>query len=257
MLVSLFWSVHSISRPFSWRRAAGRPLPAPHSLLPSSLAPSLTQITLHKSTRSRLKRGETRDDDTRHVRFKISFANLEKVGVTEHVELARYFHQVSKDGLAMALVGTAAGGMGEAVLGYGGDGIAPEVVKQAKDGGVFAGLEGDGLGALAKEFLGGGGRPREGGEGRRGCVRVQETLVQQTRNLVNVRLESDIISKAARLASSDGSFGESVEVGERGVVEGVSVGSSERDDEGHASDSEAQDQLVEMAIQCLDEKVIQ
>ena len=42
-------------------------------------------------TRSRLKRGGPDTGRRRHVRFKISFANLEKVGVTEHVELARYF----------------------------------------------------------------------------------------------------------------------------------------------------------------------
>ena len=177
----------------------------------------------------------------------------EKEGVAEHVEVARYFARSGEGRVAMALV--SAGGMGEAVLSYGaGDGITSEVVNQAKDGGgVFGALQGDGLGGI----LVGGGRQKEDEEGRRGCVRVlvaeQEALVQQTcnRRLVNVRVQSDIISKAARLATGDISCQVALETGGK-TADGVAERGEDGEGESNASDAES---LVEMAIQCLDEKV--
>ena len=163
----------------------------------------------------------------------------------------------------MALV--SAGGMGEAVLGYGGDGIASEVVNTARDGGVFAGLNGEGL--VGKEIRLGGGRARqhEDAEGRRGLVNVlmgdqdagggdasHRGLVCH-RHLMNVRLESsEVIGKAAgRLTNGSAETrSESAETvdqhGERAAVEG---------ERSHASDPGSPDHLVDKAIQCLDEKV--
>ena len=159
---------------------------------------------------------------------------------------------------AMALV--SAGGMGEAVLGYGDDGIASETVRDG--GGVFVRR----LTSGAKEIrlVAGLQQPEhEDKEGRRGRgVRVlmgepdagdgdanrREVGRLVKHHLLNVGLDSDLISKAARLANGSAAHDSAKE---KPVVNGVTAekGGS------HASTPGSPDQLVEMAIKCLDDKV--
>ncbi|CAI8046652.1 Inositol polyphosphate multikinase [Geodia barretti] len=157
----------------------------------------------------------------------------------------------------MALV--SAGGMGEAVLGYGDDGIASETARDvgrltsgAKEIRLVAGLQqpehedkegrrGRGVRVLMGEPDAG-----DGDANRREVGR----LVQH--HLLNVGLDSDLISKAARLANGSAAHPDSAEgKPDLPLANGVTAekGGS------HASNPGSPDQLVEMAIKCLDDKV--
>ena len=166
----------------------------------------------------------------------------------------------------MALV--SAGEMGEAVLGYGDDGIASEVVNTARDGGVFVSrlAGGEGLAEEIRLVAGLQQQQHEDEEGRKGRVRVlmgepdagegdanrREVSVQH--HLLNVGLDSDLISKAARLANGTAEPRGGREIPDHLVENGDHTLSVEEEGS-HSSDPGSPDHLVEMAIQSLDDKV--
>ena len=182
----------------------------------------------------------------------------------------------------MALV--SAGGMGEAVLGYGADdGIASETDRDG--GGVFVGRLTGGGGKDIRLVAAGGGkdirlvaagglRQNEGKvvEGRRGrgvlmgepepsgegdANRREVGRVVQ-HHLLNVGLDSDLISKAARLAngSTGGQLDNSADNNTDSPVQNGADEVFSAEEGSHTSDPASPgDRLVEMVIQCLDDKV--
>ena len=177
----------------------------------------------------------------------------------------------------MALV--SASGMGEAVLGFG-DGIASEVVSRGKDGGVFAS-------GKTKERVGAKGMrldvdaiPRNNGvveptmqkgqeEGmimdvhsRRGDMAVKRSAVvgarlPQPAPLVNGRADDSAYEVVSVHENGLSTELEDARVRERGEETAGAVGNGGTVTNGgsHAASSGCSDQLVEMVIQCLDEKV--
>ena len=155
----------------------------------------------------------------------------------------------------MALVSAGGMDMGEAVLGYG-DGIASEVVKKVQDGGgVFAGVKTDEI-TVAKEIRLGRELNGTENEGRRGVLmedpdaHVDGVDLMRRSNLVTVRLETEILSKAAAgHATTNGTCVHWEDACGAGTAVSVNGRS-------HADDLGSPDHLVEMAIKFLDEKVI-
>ena len=159
----------------------------------------------------------------------------------------------------MALV--SASSMGEAVLGFG-DGIASGVVQKAQDGGVFADLASTEEIAVKKEL------GRLNGEGaKNGCPRVLmedsdacaedaigasvlELVHPANIDIVNVSFDgTEVVGKPPRLEVGVDIEEEEEEEG-GGEKDPISNGRS------HASDLGSPDHLVELVIQCLDEKVV-
>ena len=165
----------------------------------------------------------------------------------------------------MALV--SAGGMGEAVLGYG-DGIASEVVNKGQDGGVFSGIKPDEMAVRKEAHLGRG--SRDGSKERRRVpvedseARAEDAL--HPAHLLHVRVNTDII-KAAMLINGGALPTTELELGAHNGGDGATVvinGHGNRREAGvpvvnggsHVvSGTGYPDHLVDRVIQCLDEKV--